>query len=45
MEQLVTRKGIIESLVSGRVLAIYDPFLPIEEHTDASSISYRVVLL
>ncbi|CAH2094977.1 unnamed protein product [Euphydryas editha] len=45
LEQQAARKYIVECLTSEPVLAIYDPSLPIEVHTDASSIGYGAVLL
>lgn len=45
VEQRAARKHIIECLTSEPVLAIYDPSLPIEVHTDASSIGYGAVLI
>lgn len=44
-EQQAARQSIIESLTSEPVLAIYDPSLPIEVHTDASSIGYGAILM
>lgn len=44
-EQEEARQNIISHLTSEPVLAIYDPDLPIEVHTDASSIGYGAVLL
>lgn len=44
-EQEEARLDIISRLTSEPVLAIYDPKLPIEVHTDASSIGYGAVLL
>lgn len=44
-EQEEARQDIISQLTSEPVLAIYDPDLPIEVHTDASSIGYGAVLL
>lgn len=44
-EQEAARQEIIAHLTSEPVLAIYDPRLPIEVHTDASSVGYGAVLL
>lgn len=44
-EHKAARKIIIDCLTSEPVLAIYDPSLPIEIHTDASSIGYGGVFL
>lgn len=44
-EQEQVRREIIEHLTNEPVLAIYNPKLPIEVHTDASSIGYGAVLL
>lgn len=44
-DQEEARQGIISLLTSEPVLSIYDPDLPIEIHTDASSIGYGAVLL
>lgn len=44
-EQERARREIMEHLTSEPVLAIYNPGLPIEVHTDASSIGYGAVLL
>ncbi|KAL0810648.1 hypothetical protein ABMA28_010755 [Loxostege sticticalis] len=44
-EQQAARKEIVECLTSEPVLAVYDPSLPIEVHTDASSVGYGAVLL
>ncbi|CAK1599037.1 unnamed protein product [Parnassius mnemosyne] len=45
VEQQSARKDIIEWITSEPVLAVYDPSLPIEVHTDASSIGYGAVLM
>ncbi|KAL4706642.1 hypothetical protein ACJJTC_005027 [Scirpophaga incertulas] len=45
VEQRAARRYIIECLTSEPVLAIYDPSLPIEVHTDASSIGYGAVMM
>lgn len=44
-EQEEARQYVIAQLTSEPVLAIYDPELPTEVHTDASSIGYGAVLL
>ncbi|CAH2084482.1 unnamed protein product [Euphydryas editha] len=44
-EQQAARQYFIDCLTSEPVLAIYDPSLPIEIHTDASSIGYGAVLM
>lgn len=44
-EQQAARREIIDCLTSEPVLTIYDPSLPIEVHTDASSIGYGAVLM
>lgn len=44
-EHQTAYKEIIECVTSEPVLAIYDPSLPIEVHTDASSIGYGAVLM
>lgn len=44
-EQENARRYLIECLTSEPVLAIFDPKLPTELHTDASSIGYGAVLI
>lgn len=44
-EQEKARQSIIAQFTSEPVLAVYDPDLPIEIHTDASSIGFGAVLL
>lgn len=44
-DQETARQEVIACLTQEPVLAIYDPKLPIEVHTDASSVGYGAVLL
>ncbi|CAG4935168.1 unnamed protein product [Parnassius apollo] len=44
-EQQTARNEQIECLTGEHVLAVYDPSLPIEVHTDASSVRYGAILL
>lgn len=43
-QQETVRQEIIKILTSAPVLAIFDPSLPTEVHTDASSLGYGAVL-
>lgn len=45
VEQENARKELIAILTSDPVLAIFDPILPTEVHTDASSLGYGAVLI
>lgn len=44
-EQESARQKIISTLTNAPVLAIFDPNLPVEVHTDASSLGYGAILL